>query len=161
MAPWGSQLAVMVQDKTWAPAWRKPGKSAVHPAISFLTSAGQLRNSARLRVALRQTKAALLQHPAALLLAICSLSARAKMDNYEWLRYLATPLGVMFYAYLFYLSAERSRRRAARGGPTNGEKLYHHAYLLGRKIRFAYRRFRGKPLVDDPMVIDGIARRID
>ena len=56
----------------------------------------------------------------------------------EFLKLLAAPLGVAFYAALLQLHA----RRRARRDPANGKNLRQLAYLFGRKLGARFSRKR-------------------
>lgn len=81
--------------------------------------------------------------------------------DYEWLKYLAAPLGVAFYAFLlnYELPSRRARKRAA-ADSAESQEGGQPVDLLGGEIGGGDGDFTTQPRPDGRSVIDGVSRRI-
>lgn len=81
--------------------------------------------------------------------------------DYEWLKYLAAPLGVAFYAFLlnYELPSRRARKRAAADSaePQEGGQPVD---LIGGEVGGGERDIGIQSRPDGGSVIDGVSRRI-
>ncbi len=81
--------------------------------------------------------------------------------DYDWLKYLAAPIGVALYAFLlnYELPSRRARKPTADSSAVP-EQVAESVDLGGSQIGSSNGDFSGDPGIDDARTIDGVSRRI-
>jgi hypothetical protein len=81
--------------------------------------------------------------------------------DYDWLKYLAAPLGVALYAFLLnYELPSRRARKSTTDSSTVPEQVSESVDLGGSQIGGSNGDFTSNPGIDDARTIDGVSRRI-